>query len=619
MRLKSVFIKEYKNLQDFSITFDTDSFIDVFVGKNGSGKSNFFEALIDIFKFLYELDLADPIKFNFELVYEIDGVETRICWEEGSLTINGDEDRKSLGQTKVPDNVIIYYSGHNDKVANLVAYYEQKFKPRIKKADNTESRKFIGIDKTYKQLMMAIMLLRGNLGLPNTYIKQKLNIKATRNELRIVLKRPYFNEKISIDLGDPETAYWGAKGITKEFLDRLSTCLVSEGRIKPDAGYQKESDQYIFYVDITKLRKEFNEESTYDIFQHLDNLKTVEMLETITIEVQLNNGVWISSDQFSDGQFQSIYIYCLVELFKGRNCIMLLDEPDSYLHPEWQYAFLLQVNELTSTEKDSHILLCSHSAVTLMRHTVNKVGLFKLHNDKPRCFNVNKSYAIGQLSANMIQYSEQEQILSVINRIRIENKPVLFTEGQSDVSIIEIAWAKLFSEPIPFIPVQMFDCGNVRRCLLEEKIKNELAGKCMFGLFDFDEAYNDWNYLKSKPGTQEIESDPYNGLCVFLPQWNSYAFILPIPRIPEIESLVIKDNGTKETWGGESRVGIEHLFYNDTETKNLFSLEDKPGGGRILVFPKGSKTRFADEIVPSIDKTHFDVFRPMFDLIRSKC
>ena len=40
MRLKSVLIKEYKNLRDFSIDFAGDSFLDIFVGKNGSGKSN---------------------------------------------------------------------------------------------------------------------------------------------------------------------------------------------------------------------------------------------------------------------------------------------------------------------------------------------------------------------------------------------------------------------------------------------------------------------------------------------------------------------------------------------------------------------------------------------------
>jgi recombinational DNA repair ATPase RecF len=54
MRLKSVYIGQYKNLRNFTLTFDGDSFIDVFVGKNGTGKSNLFEALIEIFRHLYE-------------------------------------------------------------------------------------------------------------------------------------------------------------------------------------------------------------------------------------------------------------------------------------------------------------------------------------------------------------------------------------------------------------------------------------------------------------------------------------------------------------------------------------------------------------------------------------
>lgn len=60
MRLKSVFVSHYKNLKNFTLGFDGASFIDVFVGKNGSGKSNLFEALIEIFRHIYEYD-----KVNF--------------------------------------------------------------------------------------------------------------------------------------------------------------------------------------------------------------------------------------------------------------------------------------------------------------------------------------------------------------------------------------------------------------------------------------------------------------------------------------------------------------------------------------------------------------------------
>lgn len=54
MRLKSVFVSQYKNLKNFTLGFDGASFIDVFVGKNGSGKSNLFEAPIEIFRHIYE-------------------------------------------------------------------------------------------------------------------------------------------------------------------------------------------------------------------------------------------------------------------------------------------------------------------------------------------------------------------------------------------------------------------------------------------------------------------------------------------------------------------------------------------------------------------------------------
>ena len=54
MRLKSVYISQYKNLKDFTLNFDGNSFIDVFVGKNGTGKSNLFEAIIEIFRPMFK-------------------------------------------------------------------------------------------------------------------------------------------------------------------------------------------------------------------------------------------------------------------------------------------------------------------------------------------------------------------------------------------------------------------------------------------------------------------------------------------------------------------------------------------------------------------------------------
>ena len=52
MRLQHVHISDYKNLKDFTLSFDNDSFLDVFVGKNGTGKSNLFESIIADLSFI---------------------------------------------------------------------------------------------------------------------------------------------------------------------------------------------------------------------------------------------------------------------------------------------------------------------------------------------------------------------------------------------------------------------------------------------------------------------------------------------------------------------------------------------------------------------------------------
>lgn len=619
MRLQSVYISDYKNLKDFTLAFDTSCFIDVFVGKNGTGKSNLFEAMIEIFRHLYEFNdkRTHEINFDYTIKYEINGVETEIVWKNKKLSINGKE-QKRLGKTPLPDNVLIYYSGHNTKVTDLVTSYENSFKKRIKKADVQETRKFIGIGKEYKQLLLAVLLLQKEDNKARQFICSKLGIKTVAPEVKLVLKRPYYAKTKSFDIknNDVSDRYWKAEGITKTFLEKLTSCKAddSQGPVRTE-GYISKDDEYTLYFDISKIQKEFSDYSSQELFRQFDNLKTIDMLQEISIAITLENGIKATINHFSDGQFQSVYIYSIIELFKYRNCITLLDEPDCFLHPEWQFDFLKQVVEITDTAaKNNHVLMSSHSAVTLVPHSQKYIKLFEFTEEKLCCHQVNKAYAINQLSSNILKYSEDEQILSIINSINIEKKPVLFTEGSTDIIILKEAWQKLYKDPIPFIPIYAFNCVYLKMLLQDNRIFNELGKKPLFGLFDFDEAYNEWDHLKG----DRIETDPYRGLLIAIEKQNSFAFLLPVPNIPEIERQVIKDTAKKETYCHNSRMTIEHLFYGDNKTHQYFEKESTPGGS-VIVFKESMKSRFAKVLIPKIDSKHFEVFRPMFEFIRSKC
>ncbi len=619
MRLKSVKIGQYKNLKDFTLTFDGSSFIDVFVGKNGTGKSNLFEALIEIFRHLYEYDQDKvEVSFNYTITYEIDNQQTEIAWTSGKFRING-VDRKTVGHTPVPDNVLIYYSGHNDTVAELVERYEDAFSKRIKKADIGESRPFIGIGPEYKELLLASLLMQPADTKARQFVCQKLGITTVAPEVRLMLKRPNYatDSRFDIENNDESDRYWKVEGITKTFLDRLTTCI-SQARgikVRPE-GYFASLDRYVLYLDISKVQQEFREFRPQELFRQFDNLKTLDMLDEISIQLQLVGDTDATIAHFSDGQFQSVYIYSIIELFKDRNCITLLDEPDSFLHPEWQFDFLKQVVEITDTAvKGNHVLMSSHSAVTLIPHDKKKIKFFDIKDNHANCYDLPKSVAIKKLSSDLIKYSEQEQLLSIINAIQIEHKPVLFTEGSSDPIIIKEAWYKLFDDEMPFIPFYAFSSTYIKQLLTDNRIHAEMGGLPVFGLFDFDKAYDQWNGLN---GTVLIE-DPLSGMIKQWAEGESYAFMIPVADHADIRRQVIRNSATKETFGGDSCCEIEHLFYGQEATATYYQEEPCVGGSKIVFRSDREKIVFAKEVVPTLDAACFEVFRPLFEFIVGKC
>lgn len=618
MRLKSLNIDQYKNLRDFSLSFDGGSFIDVFVGKNGTGKSNLFEALIEIFRHLDGSRKAlASCDFNYRIGFEIDGKATEIAWKSGKLTIGGKE-RKTVGKTLLPDNVLIYYSGHNDTVGMLVEQYEEAFRKRIKRADFEEARYFIGIGPDYKELLLAVLLMQPDSCKARQFICQKLGIKTLASEVKVMLERPAYatDSRFDVEFNDETDHYWKPEGITKTFLDRLHGCInTANGSSVRSEGYFSSDDRYILYFDIAKIRQEFADLSPQELFRQFDNLKTLGMLTEITIPLHLTSGVDATIAHFSDGQFQSVYIYSIVELFKDRNCITLLDEPDSFLHPEWQFNFLKQVFEITdTTAKNNHVLMSSHSASTIANANESVINLFEFDGLKVISKKVRKTDVIKSLSAGLISFSESEARLNIHHVLKNTTGSVLFTEGITDEMILETAWSKLYpSEDRNFEIQNAFSCGFLRNLIRDNTLYQNHPGRTFFSVFDFDEAYNDWNQLG-----ENVETDPCKCLVKKHKTHESYAMLLPVPTNGRIRSQVINPH-TDGNYGNRSLLTIELLFYDVPGLDQYFVVDTDRTDGFIKFVSDGQKVVFARDVVPTLAPACFEVFRPMFEFIKSKC
>lgn len=610
MRLRSVWISEYKNLRDFSIGFDGDGFIDIFVGKNGSGKSNFLEALIEIFDHIFDFDpdAAGP-GFEYAISFEIAGTKTQIEWRDRLLNINGNPQRRTIGTTPLPDNVLVYYSGQNDNVTALVARYENRYRRSLRRANATMLPRFVGIGPACKKLLIVVLMLLPEASLARGYLCQKLGILSNSRIVSIVLKRPEFAGSGDFDPFEDKQLFWGATGVVRSFLDQLVACM--EGAFTPGTLYDREKDRYVLECNLDEFREAYGDLTSETIFRSFDALRVLGMLDDISIRIVLKGLEVTELNRFSDGQFQSVYIFSVSELFKQRNCLVLLDEPDAFLHPEWQFDFLDQVSAISAeAARTNHILLSSHSASTVAAHSDSRVRLFSsgatgVTTDQP-----DKSTIVRSLSAGLITFSETEARLSVDFVLTNTTGPVLFTEGISDVAILETAWRKLYGDaPCLFEIAQAFDCSFLRNLMKRQTLYDGHPGRKFFALFDFDGAYSDWVQLGN-----EIEADVARCLTRQRANCQSYAMLVPVAATHALRNQVIRPDG--QVFGSQARFAIELLFYGVPGLEDHFA-PDLTELAQPVKFT-GDKVPFAQQVVPGLGAQHFEPFRPIFDFIQSK-
>ena len=121
---------------------------------------------------------------------------------------------------------------------------------------------------------------------------------------------------------------------------------------------------------------------------------------------------------------------------------------------------------------------------------------------------------------------------------------ILFVEGESDKTILENAWNKLFpDEEMNFNIHNAFSQSQLRDALQNYKLFTKSPNKTFIGMWDFDEAYNAWNGLKK--WTQIPNRKEIDGLCKKHDKEKGYAFLLPIPI--ELAKYASKEYGRSKS------------------------------------------------------------------------
>ncbi len=402
MRLHSLTIENYKNLNNFTINFDEDALTTVIIGRNGAGKSNLLEALVIIFR---DLDLGIPPVFKYQLNYDCRGYRIHIdadpqrprrnqmiikVGKKGEFSdevISYQRFSQQSERRYLPSYVFGYYAGLNDNLEKLFDTHQKRFYEGLIHG--------IDIDKPLRPLIYAHPIHRQFAPLSFfieqdqeivKFLEEHLGIQAMDSVL-FVMKQPPWKSKD----GDPR--FWNARGVVQRFLNELYSLAFAPLRLKQhvNLGWRKSTNLEHLYL-LLKDRDAFEDlyrkyENRQAFFYALESTYMSSIISEVKIRVKVRyaNGL-LDCRNLSEGEQQLLMALGLLRFTKEDEALFLLDEPDTYLNPVWGIQYLDFLNEIVGEQPTSHIIMTTHNPLVISSLERSQVQMMRRDDKTGRVF-----------------------------------------------------------------------------------------------------------------------------------------------------------------------------------------------------------------------------------------
>jgi len=379
MRIDRLRLPDFRNLKNFEINFDESQPTTVILGRNGSGKSNLIEALVEIFR---DLEDGKSSTFAYEISYLCHGHRVEVINEakgkkHEQYSVDGvavsRAEFHALHDEVLPKHVFAYYSGWNRR---LESGFDQPTHKLYKQwLDNEDRdiplRRLFYCRKEYSQFVLLAFFL-SNSPSAEKLLRDYLCIESFDSAL-FVLKTPYWRgsgkpNKVQLEKGD--SRFWYARGAFKHFLDRLwqnamAPILNAETPERDFRGRTESVERlYLYIKDLNQLRTLSGSDSPKDFFGLLESLFLCDLIDEIRVSVQHTRAGRIRFEQLSEGEQQLLTVLGLMLFTQQDESLFLLDEPDTHLNPVWTYDFLSLLQQNIVADK-AQLLIATHNPLLI--------------------------------------------------------------------------------------------------------------------------------------------------------------------------------------------------------------------------------------------------------------
>ncbi len=387
MKLKNIYIEEYRNIKKITFDFSKHTNYAALVGLNGSGKSTLLEAISLIFASVYNNSSLD---WKYKLEYVID--EVLVSIENGSMKANDKNVAKKDKEQFLPNRIIACYSGEEKRMWEEIykAFYDDFLKGIINNKLGS-SQKLIYINKYSWDIALIALLCHEN---SKQFVKDTFKIDDIS---KITVNFKINKKKIAYYKGNEVIA----------FVNRL----IEESEVNKGAPL---SMNYIGSLD---LKERDNLKFSRLIFYYLYTAAMPKEDKILELKVNFNG---IDVKKLSEGEKKLLLIKCIMDILSDERSLVLLDEPDAHLH----ISRKKEIKNLID-KADYFTVFTTHSPVLLNSLHETNITILNIKNGEVEMIPAEKATNIRDISGGAM--SLVDATLSLTN-----NKDILLVEGKYD-------------------------------------------------------------------------------------------------------------------------------------------------------------------------------------------
>lgn len=453
MKINYLQINEYKNLKAKAVFGDLSNCTNyaALIGLNGSGKSNVLEAVSKIFASLYN---NKSTSFSYRIGYSVKGRDVTAI--DGIITADGGQViKKKNYRNYLPDQIIACYSGEELRMwESIFEPFYDDFVKSIKKNIIGSKQRLVYVNKYSWNIALISLLCSEDAG-----IKKFLSDYIGINSL----------DGITINFTFDPAKYGNyANNEVMNLINRLNPNklnAVPPINVSEIASYDIGTQNNLEFI-----RKIFF------YFYTASMPKKDKIIKDIGINF---NGLTVQS--LSEGEKKLLLIKCIMDVLSDENSLVLLDEPDAYMHISRKKEIKNFVNK-----EGYFTILTTHSPSLLHSLEEKNIRILSNGDDGLEVIPAEKVKTIERLSDGAFTLMDATLAFST-------TKDILLVEGTNDYKYINKAIEVLKGTKAPkynsidFTIVNCGGAGNVA-ALLEQIILPYLSDRQLcIATFDSDE------------------------------------------------------------------------------------------------------------------------------------